>query len=103
MTEQKLKNILDESGIPFAYRKWESEKETPYGVFLLVDESNFYADGALYFHIARYQVELYTDKKSPMDEKKVEKALSDSGVNYEKSEYYIESENLYQIIYECEV
>ena len=58
MTDAELKNVLDGSGIPFAYRKWETDQKPPYGVFLLVDESNFYADGVLYYHNGRYQVEL---------------------------------------------
>lgn len=60
MTEEELKKVLDGSGIPFAYRKWETEKKPPYGVFLLINESSFYADGILYHHVGRYQIELYT-------------------------------------------
>ena len=103
MTTEQLKKTLDSSGIKFAYRKWEEEQKAPFGVFLLVNESNFYADGALYYHVGRYQIELYTAKKSPKDEKRVEAALAAAGIAWEKSEYFIESEKLYQILYECEV
>ena len=103
MTNAELSRVLQGSGVPFAYRKWETAPKPPYGVYLLVSESNMYADGELYFHIGQYQVELYTAKKSPATEKKVEAALAAAGIPYAKSEYYIESEKLYEILYECEV
>lgn len=103
MTGAELSRVLQGSGVPFAYRKWETAQKPPFGVYLLVEESNMYADGALYFHIGRYQIELYTAKKDIAAEKKVEAALAGAGIPYAKSEYYIESEKLYEILYECEV
>ena len=55
----------------------------------------------MYYGAGRYQVELYTCLKAPAEEGKVEAALS--GLCWEKSEEYIESEQIYQITYEIEV
>ena len=55
----------------------------------------------VYFSVGHYQVELYTSVKSPDAEALVEGALS--GLCWEKSETYLDSERLYQILYEIEV
>ena len=55
----------------------------------------------MYFSAVHYQVELYTSVKSPDMESVVEDALT--GLNWEKTEEYLASEKLYQILYEIEV
>lgn len=103
MTLEELKTALDGSGVPFAYHHWETEKKPPYGVYLYVYDTQFYADGVLYFSAGHYQVELYTRKKDPAAEGKVEAALTAAGLGFEKSEHYLDSEKLYEILYEIEV
>ncbi len=103
MTLEELKTILDQSGIPFAYHHWETKKEPPYGVYLLVYDNQFYADGELYYWTGHYQIELYTKQKDPKTEGKVERALSEAGIPFDKSETYLDSEKLYEILYEIEV
>lgn len=103
MTLEELKAVLDASGVPFAYHHWETQKEPPYGVYLYVYDEPFYADGALYYWTGRYQVELYTRKKDPAAEARVEMALARAGLSYEKSETYLEDERLYEMLYEIEV
>ena len=106
MNETELLKILNSSGIRFAYHHWP-EKDAPplpYGAYLLVDEpTTFYADGEIYYRIARYQVELYAKAKSPKAEKQLESALIAAGISFQKSETYIDSEKLYETLYEIEV
>ena len=45
-------------------------------------------------------VELYTDKKSPKLEKKLQNIFADHEVHWEKSETYIDSERMYEVLYE---
>lgn len=89
MNEAELLKILNSSGIRFVYHHWP-EKDTPplpYGAYLLVDEpTTFYADGEMYYRIARYQVELYAKAKSPKAEKQLEAALIAAGISFQKSE-----------------
>ena len=48
-------------------------------------------------------VELYTDKKDIILEEKLEAVLEGRGLFYNKTESYIESEKLYEVLYELEV
>ena len=48
-------------------------------------------------------IELYTDKKDPELEKKLQGLLTESGFVYEKNEAWIESEKLYEVVYEFEM
>lgn len=48
-------------------------------------------------------IELYTNKKDPDIEAKVEAVLTEHGFFYEKTESYLESEKMYEVLYEMEV
>lgn len=97
--------ILKKLGIPFAYDHFaEGEGPDPSFICYLTPESdNFAADGETYFDIDVVNIELYTDEKDPALEKKLQKLLKQAGIFYEKDETWIESENLYEVIYEFEV
>ena len=104
MDEAKMKELLESSGIPFAYHIWRKPpSKLPWGVYRFSTTSEMYADGVLYHAVRRYQIELYTDTKEPLIEKMLEDTLTDNKIAFDKSETYIESEQLYQILYECEV
>lgn len=107
--EEKLEwlyGILQTVGIPVAYRAWPTKKAPPmpYLCYLAAYTNNFSADGVVYGpSIDHYQVELYTKQKDPELESTVEAVLASSGIFWDKSEKYIDTENCYQIIYEFEV
>ena len=63
----------------------------------------FAADGMVYQEINRLDVELYTDKKDLEAEKKLEEALHRHGFFFNKTQEYIETEKLYEVLYEMEV
>ena len=65
-------------------------------------DNNFVADGTVFHKADIVQVELYTKHKDLETEEKVEQALSFDFV-WSKEEEYIDSEKIYQIIYEIEV
>ena len=50
--------------------------------------------------VSNPKFELYTDKKSPKLEKRIEKVFTDHEVFYQKSETWIESERMYEVLYE---
>ena len=97
--------ILDETGIPFAYDHFaEGESpEPPFICYLLPGSDNFAADGQVYFRISEVRVELYTDRKAPDVEAKVEAVLDADGIFYNKSEVWIQSEKLYEVLYSMEI
>ena len=103
---ETLENVvkkLKETGLPVTYRFfWENVvPPLPYICYLTSGNSNFGADGQVYFSAKRVQIELYTKHKQPDIEDKVEAALSP--YFWEKTEEYIDSEQCYQILYELEV
>jgi hypothetical protein len=100
----KIITILDELGLPFAYDHF-TEGEGPDPPFLCYrcpNSDNFAADGTVYFPITEIDIELYTDKKDPKIEKELEDLLVKSGIFFNKTETWIESEKLYEVLYSFE-
>ena len=65
--------------------------------------SSAIADGRVYFKIEEVRIELYTDRKDPAAESKVEAVLDQHGIFYARSEVWIESEKLYEVLYSFEM
>ena len=105
MTMEKLVEMLQEMKIPFAYDHFaEGESpEPPFICYLLPGSNNFAADGKVYFRINQVRIELYTDSKDLAVERKMEMVLDESGIFYNKSEVWIQSEKLYEVLYSFEV
>lgn len=102
---EELVLMLQEIGLPFAYDHFaegESPKP-PFICYLLPGSNNFAADGKVYFHINEVRVELYTDKKDLSVENKVTAVLDEHGIFYNRSEVWIASEKLYEVIFQMEV
>lgn len=104
MTIEELAAMLQKTGIPFAYDHFaEGESpEPPFICYLLPGSNNFAADGKVYFRINQVRIELYTDSKDLAVERKVEMVLDESGIFYNKSEVWIQSEKLYEVLYSFE-
>jgi hypothetical protein len=101
MTMDELVAMLQEMGLPFAYDHFaegESPKP-PFICYLLPGSDNFSADGRVYFKINEVRIEVYTDRKDLAVESKVEAVLDDRGIFYNKSEVWIGSEKLYEVLY----
>ena len=98
---EKLVEIMKATGIPFAYDHFaEGESpEPPFICYLLSASDNFAADGAVYFKANEVHIELYTDFKDLSVEQKIEAVLDERGIFYEKSETWIESEKLYEVLF----
>lgn len=98
---EKLLQMLNEIQIPFAYHHFaEGESpEPPFICYLLPGSDNFSADGRVYYKINEVHIELYTDLKDLAVEQKVEDVLDGHGIYYNKSETWIESEKLYEVLY----
>ena len=105
MTHQEVLEMMDEMKLPYAYHHFvEGESpDPPFLVFLYPNSDNFAADGMVYFKVNRLNIELYTDLKDVELEETVEAVLDKHGIFYEKSEVWIETENLYEVLYQMEV
>ena len=101
----EISAVLRETGIPFAYDHFaEGESpEPPFICYLLPGSDNFAADGRVYFKASEVNMELYTDSKDLSVEQKVEAVLDKHGIFYRKSEVWIESEKLYEVLYQFEM
>lgn len=105
MTHQEVMAMIDEMGMESAYDHFAEgdAPEPPYVVFLHPKAHNFAADGKVYFKVNRLNIELYTNLKDVELEEKVEAVLNKHGIFYAKSEVWIDSEGLYEVLYEMEV
>ena len=98
---EELLQILSETQIPFAYHHFaEGESpEPPFICYLLPGSNNFSADGKVYYKINEVHIELYTDLKDLAVEQQFEDVLDEHGIFDNKSETWIESEKLYEVLY----
>lgn len=101
----EIMNIMNALGIPYAYDHFaEGESpEPPFICFLLPGSNNFSADGRVYLKVSEVHIELYTDLKDPEVEEQVETVLDQYGIFYNKTEVWIESERLYEVLYSFEM
>ncbi len=102
---EKLIEIMEEMGLPFAYDHFAQGEspDPPFLVFLIPSSDNFAADGRIYYRIDQIHIELYTDEKNPEKERQVESVLDRHSIFYGKTEYWIESERLYEVLYQFEM
>ncbi len=105
MTYDEIMGMLAEASLPVAYDHFaEGESpDPPFLVFLFPSSDNFSADGTVYQKIDELHIELYTDRKQPDVESALEAVLDRHGVFYNKSEVWIETERLYEVLYSTEV
>ncbi|MCD7751011.1 MAG: hypothetical protein LUI10_04630 [Lachnospiraceae bacterium] len=102
MTHEEVMAMMAELKIPFAYHHFaEGEAvEPPFACFLYPYEDSFGADNIVYYQSPIMDLEIYTDAKNPDLETAVEAVLTAHELYYEKTEVWIESEMLYEILYE---
>lgn len=101
----KLLKMMAEIPFPSAYDHFaEGESPAPpFITYLLPGSDNFAADGKVYFRITEAHIELYTNEKNPEVERQVEAVLDEHGIFYDKTEVWIESEKLYEVLYSFEM
>ena len=101
----KLLELMAEIPFPSAYDHFaEGESpEPPFITYLLPGSDNFAADGKVYFRITEVHIELYTDAKDSEVESRIEAVLDEHGIFYDKTEVWIDSEKLYEVLYSFEM
>ena len=105
MTYDAIVEMLEEAGLPLAYDHFaEGESpDPPFLVFLFPSSDNFSAAGIVYQKIDALHIELYADSKQPEVETRLETVLDRHGIFYDKTEVWIETERLYEVLYSTEV
>ena len=105
MNLQELHLILEATDFPVAYSHFiESENEPlpspPFIAYLVTYSSSLYADNKVYKEVQNAQIELYTKRKDLEAEAVLEELLNENELPYYTSETFIDSEQIYQKIYE---
>lgn len=105
MSYEEIVEMLERMNLPLSYHHFaEGESpEPPFLIYLSPGSDNFGADGKVYFKAKELDIELYTDKKEPELEEKLEELLDAAGIFYNKTESFIQEEKLYEVLYETEV
>ena len=83
--------------------QFRESPDPPFIEFLFPGTDNVFADNKVWQKVNQLNIELYTDEKSPETEEKIEDILDSYEIPYEKSEYWIESEKMYEVLYQTEI
>lgn len=98
----RLIKILKKINIDYAYHHFPegSNIPPPFMVYNFPEDRNFSADGYAYHKGLYLHLEVYTECKDIKLEKQIEEILDKERIFYRKTELWIESEKLYEILYE---
>lgn len=104
MTQAELYAALKSLGLPVAYSEFVSTPENPappplFICYQFANSDDMMADNQNYVEISNFDIELYTNKKDPATEKLVQDKLKSLSLPYSKSETWIDSEKMFQVIY----
>lgn len=104
MTYKEIYDALVSSGLPIAYRAFKvgAVPALPYAVYQFPSSDNFGADDTVYQRVNRLQVWLCSKEKDTDLEESFEAVLDTLGY-WDKSEDFVESADMYMILYEMEI
>lgn len=105
MTTKEVSQMIESIGLPYAYYSFPEEEAPalPYILFYYPQNEDFKADNRNYSSINALNIELYTKEKDFETERKVQKVLLTNDFIYQKRESYIQSEQMYEVLYETDV
>lgn len=103
MNAAQLHAGLKAAGMQVAYFAFKTAPSLPYICYRFVADEDFHADDVNYQGIDEYHVELYSKVKDPGAEAAVEAALAAMGLTWSKSETFIDSEDMHEVIYTVSV
>lgn len=98
-------NGLENFGNKVAYRAFPKGEapDLPYICYLITGTNNFMADDVVYKEVFDINVELYTRTKEPQYEAEIEAAFLAEKITWNKTEMYLEDEDMYMIVYSIEL
>ena len=105
MTYEQIADMMTDIGLPFTYYSFPENEapQLPYIVYYYPGTQNFPADNKVYQINQTLNIELYTRSKSFDYEAAVETVLEANGLVWDKTESYIDTEHMYEVLYELEV
>lgn len=101
----EILQIMKEIGLPWAYHHFSEGEavDPPFAVWLTTGSNNFGADDSAYHKINNINIELYTGAKDLELEDSVEAVLDSHGIFYNKTQVWIASERMFEVLYEFEM
>ncbi len=101
MSHAEVVAMLNQLGLPYAIHHFaEGESRAPpFICFLYTGAESFGADNIVYTLSPILEIEVYTDKKDPELEARLHRLLTDHELYYTKTEVWIASEKLYEVVY----
>ena len=106
MTYKEVNTMLASIGIPYAYNQFSGDDgiSPPFICFLYDSASNdLMADNINYQEIRPLTIELYTDNKDFTLEQTVEDTLTAHELPFVRQETYLESEQMFMVIYDTQI
>lgn len=106
MTYKEVNTMISSIGIPYAYNQFSEDdgQVPPFICFLYDSASNdLMADNINYQPIRPLTIELYTDNKDFALEETVESVLKAHELPFTRQETYLDSEQMFMIIYDCQI
>lgn len=105
MTYQQIADMLEGIGLPFAYDHFDEGNASPppFICFYFEGSDDLAADNTNYQRIRPLTLELYTDNKDFSLEETVEAALNSAGLVFSRSETYIDSERMYEVVFTTDI
>ncbi len=101
---EQLYQLLSSLNIPVAYSHFITPTSPPFITYYRTSTNNFEADNQTFEKIEIIRIELYTLSKDIELEEQLEEVLNNNEIAYQViSENYIESEKVYQVIYEINI
>lgn len=105
MTYKEVATMIAGIGLPYAYDHFEEDNASPppFICFFYSGSNDLAADNTNYQKIRPLTIELYTDNKDVQTEETVEAALNNADLYYTRSEVYIDSERMYEVIFQADI
>ena len=105
MTDKQVADMIKSTGLPTVYYQYpvKAVPPLPYTVYYYPNSDNFGADDKVYTKVNALNIELYTAVKSPAVEAQLEAVLESNGLFWNKTEAFLDSENMYEVLYEMEI
>lgn len=105
MSFSEIEQMIAELGLPYAYWCFDEEEvpAAPYIIFSMPESDNMAADGRVYQKVNKLYIELYVCEKSSRIEAALEELLDAHELFYNRQEYYIEKDKMFEELYSLEV
>lgn len=88
-----------------AYRAFPvgAAPDLPFICFMETETSNFFADAKVYKKVQGIDIEFYSSHKDTVSEAGIEEMLNANQILWDKTETYIDSHNMLQVVYDITI